>query len=146
MWTGQQGNLLLARDPSLLPVSALHDLPYLPAKSHARSKCPSSVRRRYWPSKFRPRGDQGAQKHVSTTDPRIRGARFKGRSLKCDRRIGIERQQSRKELARSPLTYTVYRRAWRFSINSPAQFLSSLPGHSTRGANLRGSRIRVLGN
>lgn len=108
--------------------------PYLPAKSHARSKCPSSVRRRYWPSKFRPRGDQGAQKHVSTTDPRIRGARFKGRSLKCDRWIGIERQQSRKELARSLLMYIVYCRAWQFSINSPAQFLSSLPGHSTRRA------------
>lgn len=144
MWTGQQGNLLLARDPSLLPVSALYDSttfrsPYLPAKSHASSKCSSSVRRRYWPpSKFRPRGDQGAQKHVSTTDPRIRGARFKGRSLKCDRWISmlyIERQQSRKKaLALSLLMYIVYSavRVWHLSINSPAQFLSSLPGYSTR--------------
>lgn len=57
--------------------------PYLPSESHASSKCLSSVRHYYWPSKFRPRGDQ-AQEHVSTTDPRIKGSRFKGRSLKCD--------------------------------------------------------------
>ncbi|KYN16411.1 hypothetical protein ALC57_11281 [Trachymyrmex cornetzi] len=57
--------------------------PYLPGESHASSKCLSSVRHYYWPSKFRPRGDQ-AQEHVSTTDPRIKGSRFKGRSLKCD--------------------------------------------------------------
>ncbi|KYM86835.1 hypothetical protein ALC53_03758, partial [Atta colombica] len=56
---------------------------YLPGESHASSKCLSSVRHYYWPSKFRPRGDQ-AQEHVSTTDPRIKGPRFKGRSLKCD--------------------------------------------------------------
>lgn len=114
MWTGQQGNLLLARDPSLLPLpprtsTTFRSPAYLPAKSHASSKCPSSVRRRsYWPSKFRPRGDQGAQKHVSTTDPRIRGARFKGRSLKCDRWIDIERQQSRKKLGRSLASLLMY--------------------------------------
>jgi len=37
MWTGQQGNLLLARDPSFLPVSALYNLPL--AISTSRVSC-----------------------------------------------------------------------------------------------------------
>ncbi|KYM94261.1 hypothetical protein ALC62_15122 [Cyphomyrmex costatus] len=68
--------------PPPLPSTTFRS-PYLPASlMPAPNVCPVSGHY-YWPSKFRPRGDQ-AQEHVSTTDPRIKGPRFKGRSLKRD--------------------------------------------------------------
>lgn len=79
------------------------------------------------------------------TDPRIKGPRFKGRSLKCDCWTSVTissaaNNQGKSSLARSSSTYITS-----LAINSPAQFLSSLPGRCGKGDAAEGRIYEVVG-